>query len=305
MQDIADKLLGGAERVSTRKRGFVEWTPRTKTLLLLAQVQAILTEYADYLPLTIRQIFYRLIGAHGLDKSQQSYDRLCEVLNNARRARIIPMDVIRDDGGTLSIPNFWRDADEFLAAVRRQAATLKLDRSEGQERRLAVFCEAGGMVPQLARVANPYGVSVISSGGFESVTEKYNFAVQVAEEERETEVLHIGDHDPSGVHLFLSLAEDVQAFADELGGTVEFTRLAVTPEQIERYQLPTALPKKGTHGGSNIAFRGTTCQAEALAPDDLANIVRQAIASRVDEDVLERVLKREKRERAKLRRILG
>ena len=218
-------MLGGAKRVNTRPRGFITWVPRTKTRLLLTQVQAILTEYADYLPLTIRQIFYRLIGAHGLDKSPQAYARLGEALNNARRARVIPMDVIRDDGGTLSIPDFWRDADHFLAAARRQAALLTLDHSAGQKRRLVVSCEAGGMVPQLARVVNPFGVPVISSGGFESVTEKYNFAVQVAEEERETEVLHIGDHDPSGVHLFLSLAEDVQAFADELGGNVKFIRL--------------------------------------------------------------------------------
>ena len=33
------------------------------------------------------------------------------------------------------------------------------------------------------------------------------------------EVLHIGDHDPSGVHVFSSMAEDVQAFAVGLGAS--------------------------------------------------------------------------------------
>lgn len=91
--------------------------------------------------------------------------------------------------------------------------------------RLVVMCEAAGMVPQLARTVDWCGISVISSGGFESVTEKHAFAVELANEDRPTEVLHIGDHDPSGAHLFLAVAEDVQAFAADLGGDVTFTRL--------------------------------------------------------------------------------
>jgi hypothetical protein len=35
-------------------------------------------------------------------------------------------------------------------------------------------------------------------------------------------VMDIGDHDPSGVHVFGSLDEDVGAFVAELGGGVEF-----------------------------------------------------------------------------------
>ena len=88
-----------------------------------------------------------------------------------------------------------------------------------------LFCEAAGMVPQLAATANPYGVPVISSGGFDSLTEKYGLAQQIAESLRPVEVLHIGDYDQSGIHTALNLAEDVQAFVGELGGEAEFTRL--------------------------------------------------------------------------------
>jgi hypothetical protein len=34
-----------------------------------------------------------------------------------------------------------------------------------------------------------------------------------------SELLHVGDHDPSGVHLFYVLAEDVEDFAGEVGGS--------------------------------------------------------------------------------------
>ena len=111
-----------------------------------------------------------------------------------------------------------------------------------------------------------------------------------------TEVLHIGDHDPSGVSMFLAFLEDVEAFTRELGGSAIFTRLAVTPQQIGEYRLPTAPPK----ATDNRAFSGETCQAEALSPDVLANILRLAIEERVDRRVLDRVLRQERRIRREL-----
>jgi hypothetical protein len=68
----------------------------------------------------------------------------------------------------------------------------------------------------------------------------------------------------------------------------------VTPEQIERYALPTAPPK----ATDNRAFSGETCQAEGLAPNVLANILRAAIEQRIDRSVYEKVLRRERRVRA-------
>jgi hypothetical protein len=299
MSDITD-LLGGAQRVRPRARGFAAWTPRQDTLALLELVRAILIEYADYVPLTLRQIFYRLVGAHNYEKTEQAYERLGEHLVRARRARIIPMDAIRDDGGIVIAPNMWESGEKFLAAVRAQANQLVLDRTVGQKTRLVVTCEAAGMTPQLARVTDPYGITAMSSGGFDSVTEKYKFAAELMEHDRPTEVLDIGDHDPSGAHKYLAYIEDIKAFAHELGGEVVFTRLAVTPEQIVTHSLPTAPPKST----DRRAFTGQTCQAEALAPDVLAEILRTAIEARIDREALDRVLKHETAVRRELVRRL-
>jgi hypothetical protein len=157
-------LLCGAERRTTRPRGFAAWNPQTSAQALLARVQDVLAEYSEHLPLTCRQVFYRLVGAHGFEKTEQAYARLCETLNRARRARLIPMDAIRDDGGHSVTPPAWDGTEDFLRAVRSQADILTLDRTAGQHIRLIVMCEAAGMVPQLARVAEPYGLPVISSG---------------------------------------------------------------------------------------------------------------------------------------------
>jgi hypothetical protein len=156
------------------------------------------------------------------------------------------------------------------------------------------------MAPQLARVANPFGVTVLSGGGFDSLTDKHRFAAELASHGRPTIVLHVGDHDPSGVSMFLAFLEDVEAFTREFGGEAIFTRLAVTPEQIAEFNLPTAPPK----ATDNRAFTGQTCQAEALAPDVLADILRDAIETRIDRRVLDRVIRREQRIRRELIRKL-
>jgi hypothetical protein len=283
-------LLGGAERKRTRVRGFAPWEPREQSLVLLRQVQAVLHEYRAQHPLTLRQIYYRLIGAHGYAKGKEAASRLGDLVNRARRARLIPMRAIRDDGGIKSYPPSWRDAQHWLKAIRNVAAKLQLNRSEGQPVRLFLLCEAAGMVPQLERVAHPFGVPVLSSGGFDSTTEKHDFAQDIAADGRPTEVLHIGDYDPSGAHMFIALEEDIKAFAHDLGGSVTFTRLAVTPTQIRRLRLETQLknPNDKRAFGSNW-----TCQLEAIAPDVLARIVREAIEARIDQQALRRVLARE------------
>ena len=78
--DDAIRLLGGAVRIRTRVRGFALWSPHGATLQLLEQVRAVLVEYEDHLPLTIRQIFYRLVGAYNYEKTERAYARLCEHL---------------------------------------------------------------------------------------------------------------------------------------------------------------------------------------------------------------------------------
>ena len=234
-------LLGGATRGDKlQPRGFIEsWNPYRTSREFLAKIDAILIEYAKYLPLTIRQVFYRLVGAHGYNKSEAGYDTIMNLLNTARRAGRIEWSALRDDGGQFDIDAYgYADADAFLDQIRYQADRFRLDRQEGQESRLVIACEAEGMIPQLERVARPFGVPVISGGGFNSTTKRYDLAVALSEIDAQVEFLHIGDHDWHGVHIYLALKEDVTAFVDELGGEVSFERLAVVPDQIRDLRLP-------------------------------------------------------------------
>jgi hypothetical protein len=280
-----------------RARGFKPWRPREASRRLLEQVSQVLEQYEQHLPVTNRQVFYRLVAAYGFEKTEQAYERLGNILNRARRAGMIPWEAIRDDGFHRGRHTGWESIADFANAVQSHVDSYRIDRQAGQDRRLALWCEAAGMVPQLERIATEFSVPVLSSGGFDSVTVKHDQAKQFAGM-GSVLVLHVGDHDPSGVHVFGSLDEDVRAFCEELGGHVEFRRLAVLPEHVEKYSLETSAAK----ANDRRAFTGDTVQAEALPPDVLAAIVRQAVETEIDYEAYVQALDYERQQREQLSR---
>jgi len=284
----------------TRPRGFAPYRPQAAALALIEAVGAVLEDYREHLPLTLRQVFYRLVSAEVIGKTENDYARVCEILGRARRAKLIDMAVFRDDGFRQKPPPGYSGTDDILHLWRQDAETFTRDRQAGQPERIVLWCEAAGMVPQLERVAHEYSVPVASSSGFDSITAKHAQAKEIAGSGHPTTVLHIGDLDPSGVHVFGSLDEDVRAFANAYAGDCSFTRLAVTPEQVEHYGLSKAPPKDT----DRRSFEGMTTQAEALDPRDLADIVRETIEVRQDGETRRAVIEEEAGARERLRELL-
>ena len=214
------------------------------------------------------------------------------------------VSAIRDDGFTEVAPPYWDSADQFLKSCLNMAATVRLDRQLGQPRRVVVWCEASGMVPQLVRIADPYGITVMSSGGFDSLTDKHRIPWSWAGQA--VTVLHVGDHDPSGTSMHTALIEDIIAFGAEYGADIDDCRIAVTLEQARRYGLPTAPPKKTDRRGGFTDSE--TVQCEALDPATLATIVESAISARLDRAQYGAILAAEHQARqdvlARLRRVL-
>lgn len=305
-----------ANRSTQRPKGFAPWSPAPHVQVLLEQVKAILVEYRDELPLTNRQIFYRLVGTVGYEKTEQAYKRLCGYLTRARRAGILKFGNIRDDKVNSMLAGGWLGLEDFQQAIRESANSYNRDYQDGQSQHVELWCEAEGMIPQLYRVASDYSVSVYSASGFLSVTAMYDIARRVkgrADEGIPTLLLHVGDYDPSGESIYETIRDDAGAFVAQAIGSEYFDtrRVALTEEQIDEYQLESAPPKagwtgrKGDKGDSRTARwhdagRFETTQAEALSPRDLARIVRDAIEAEFDIDQLNQVRAAEAEERVRL-----
>lgn len=301
------------------QQGFASWRPTGESREILALIQQVLEDYKDYLPMTGRQIFYRMVGAYGYAKSEAAANRVYNVLGRARRAMLIPFNAVRDGGGSKVIPLTYDDAAAFWEKVRDDRRHFSRDRQAGQDVRIELFCEAPGMMPQLQAVAFPYSVSVHGTRGFTSISTTADVARRALERDERTVLLQVGDYDPSGVAIFESLVADARAFVwqvvhlaqtgDEkvaiaagarLGVSRDWImkiaeghanpdltarRIAITWEQVEEHGLPTAPPAKTKHGDVNphgYNWVGETAQAEALPPDLLAQIVREEIEGELD-----------------------
>ncbi|OWQ95215.1 hypothetical protein CDQ91_14390 [Sphingopyxis witflariensis] len=265
-----------------------------------------LDEYREHWPLTARQLFYRLVGAHGFDKSEAFYSTLCHHVANARRARLIPFAAIRDDGVMTLTMDHYADADAFRAVMRERAENYRRDLMADQDVHTEIWCEAAGMVQQLARIGHQYSIRAYSSSGFDSLTAKKALADRICATGKPAFILHLGDLDPSGKSMFDVAAEDVQAFvqADRANGLVkvEFVRVALTWAQVTAYHLPTS-PAKTTDSRSK-GWTGETCQLEALAPDQIAALLKVEIEKIVDIARMNAALAAEEDERQQLTRLL-
>lgn len=290
-----------------RPRGYIaDYAPQAKTRALLASVMAVLEEYRDYWPLAVRQVFYRLNGAHGYPKTETFYKTLCHHVANARRGGVLSFDAIRDDGVVTIHMSHYATADDFLIEQRRRAANYRRDLMADQPLHIEVWCEAAGMIGQLARVAHRYSVNVYSSSGFDSLTAKKAISDRICAIGKPAVVLHLGDYDPSGASIFESSSADVRAFveADRPNGLVDvdFIRVALTRGQVISYGLSTA-PAKVTDSRSK-AWAGETCQLEALSPSQIASILDCQIRHLLDKDRLAAAEAAGERERADLTRLL-
>src|SRR5215208_4851380 len=309
---LASRKLWSTQKDKGRDKGYAKWGPQRKTRRIMAQVKEILDEYQAELPLTARQIFYRLVGAYGHPKTESFSESLGNWLVRARRSRRIPFASIRDDGASILEGKFYTGEDDFYKHIHDEAKDYERDKLANQKRDIRVYCEAAGMMPQLERVTRHYSVPVYSCSGFDSLTAKYDLAEAVAKAHtyrgRSTVILHLGDMDPSGETIFDAISEDVYAFLEvdiphkNPKDVAIFERVALTEDQVGEYNLPTDPAKESSHSAGWGNRRA--CQLEALRPDVLAQIVRTTIESHMDLDILKADREAEVEERRKIAKAL-
>jgi hypothetical protein len=257
--------------------GYQPYKPKDYTQSVLRASKAVLIEYQAWdRPMSVRQIFYRLVAQYSFEKTEAAYKSLIGYIARSRRAYqrriidivhehgvsgeeaqaqairddlLIPFSWVRDDRGHSYRAISYEDVDDYLEAVKQEIEGLQKDRTVGQPRMLELWCEAGGMVPLMREIAHPFGLHVSSGGGYDSVTAKHKLAQRIVRnwnsERRPSTVLHIGDFDPSGEGMFNTLSEDVGEMVWQYTGCepVDFERMGLTEEQVLKLDVETAPPK--------------------------------------------------------------
>ena len=271
-----------------RKRG--GWTMASKEYL--EQVQCVIEELRDYWPLTLRQVYYRLVVAEVIDNKRAEYQKLSRILVKARLDELVPWEALEDRSRILMSASGWKNSAHFVETERGQFLRgYRRDLLQRQGIALEVWIEKDALAAIVHRVAFEYCVPVVVARGFSSVSFVHECRRRVLSHRdlgRRTVLLYFGDLDPSGWAMLPTMLETLQEEMG-LGNLVEGKHCALTPEQVEEHELPhnpDALKKTDTRAQRYIEqFGDLAVELDALPPSVLEEVVRQNIESELDLDL--------------------
>jgi len=261
-----------------------------------AAIKATLT--ADH-PMTVRQVFYRLVVQGAIEKTEIEYQQtVIRLLRDMRLDGSIPFSWIIDESrrtrGTRTFDNV-ADALEDCAKYYRRSALRECDDY------IEVWSEKEALAGIIWDVASEYDVPVLVSKGMPSLTQLYGSASSIAKASRagkQSYIYQFGDHDPSGVLI----PRTIERRLIELCGKFNrcrppiIERIALTEEQIAQHSLPTRPTKReGNRHAKN--FKGDSVELDALPPETLRELVRDCIEQHISQQQLDILRASEESER--------
>jgi len=258
------------------RRGELDWNS------ILVRAAEIVKSYDT--GVTLRQLYYRLVSEGLIPNRQQSYKTLSSKSAAARREGWFPTLIDR----TREIERFQtfispQDAMEYLSERYLR------DRTEGQEYAIYIGVEKHGLTTQLVHWFGGYGIPVLALGGYSSQTFVDEVAEDVAKDGRHSVLIYAGDFDPSGMDIDRDFVERGMCFDDVV-------RVALTAEIVERYDLPPMMGKAtDSRSRQFMEKHGELVQVEldALPPDEMRKLYKEAIDQYWDYKTLDKVMNRE------------
>lgn len=253
---------------------------------ILTEAARIIEEYDT--PVTLRQLFYRLVSLVLLPNTRTAYQQLSHTSAKARRDGTFP-ELLDRTRIIYRNTAFYSptDAKQWLSGIYRR------DRTEGQEVSVYLGVEKAATIEQLNLWFGDLGIPILPLVGYPSQTYVSNIIQDVKSQKRPAVLIYAGDFDPSGEDIDRDFIKRTSCFEKVI-------RIALTAEQVEKYNLPLQSGKKSdTRSAKFIAKNGKLVQVEldALSPDILHRLYDDAIKPFWDKAAYETCLKREAQER--------
>jgi hypothetical protein len=277
------------------KRAFRNTNFRPDSLARIAQMDSIVREYArQNLRLTARQLYYQFVSRDFIPNTPRSYKNLTSLLADARYAGLVDWDAIEDRGREADTPSQWENISGLVDSAAR---AFRLPRWRGQDTYAELWVEKQALAGVLEPLAREFHVTLMVNKGYSSASAMYASAqriqqgVEACDSEQEATVFYLGDHDPSGEDM----VRDITDRLTEFGCDVNVEKLALTMEQVRQYNPPPN-PAKTTdsrYAAYAAEHGGSSWEVDALPPNVLSQIIRDAFENIIDGDLMDAIKTRE------------
>lgn len=255
-----------------------------KSAELIAKCDTIVGEYVRQgFRLTIRQLYYQLVARGFVENTVRSYENVQSLMTNARLAGLIDWDAIEDrTRGFIDRPH-WSSGREILYGA---AHGYHEDLWTEQETRVFVVVEKEALAGVLERVCREYDLPLLPARGYPSASTLREFAKErIMGATRQIVVLHLGDHDPSGIDMTRDLIDRLNLFTRD-SIDIDLQRIALTMAQIEEVN-PPANPAKQTDArfeSYRALYGDESWELDALPPTYLHKLVEENVTPHIDPD---------------------
>ncbi len=249
-------------------------------------------------PMPLRQLFYALTVQGIIKKEERDYAAVGVQLLKLRRNGRVPWSAIADNTGWVRRPRTYQSPEHAIESI---AAFYRRSLWADAPCRVEIWCEKEAIAGVLIDITDKLDVPFYVTRGFASETYAYEAAEHIIEDGRTCYIYEFGDHD----RLWRgSLRGSEAKVVDFVAGRAEvhFVRAAVTPKQVQDWDLPTR-PTKREGNPHAQGFHGDSVELDAVPADRLRELVRQVIERHVDQRQLSATLAAEESERAYLMRI--
>jgi hypothetical protein len=277
-----------------------------RRLALINQVNEIIADYSvQGYTLTLRQLYYQLVSRNIIANEERSYKNLGNAVNDGRMAGMISWLGIEDRGRGIRPWLIEEDEQEVLNGIEDGFA---LDYWDRQDTYVEVWVEKDALASVIERPCNTWRVPYMPCKGYLSASEAWRAGRRfrrMAAHGRHCVLIHLGDHDPSGIDMTRDNDDRLAIFADE---PVEVRRIALNMDQVEQYRPPEnpcklsdtrsgVRPDGSVIPGSYVDLYGrSSWELDALEPRVLHALIESEITSLIDMEVWE-ATEREETER--------
>lgn len=281
---------------------------RKKSEARIQQANKIIREYAaEGFNLTLRQLYYQFVARGLLDNKMTEYKKLGSLINDARLAGRIDWNAIEDRTRNLRIFPHWENPAEILEESHYRYAE---DLWATQPYYIEAWIEKDALIGVLESASRKHRLPHFSCRGYVSQSEMWTTAQRLIDkvvEGKKVLILHLGDHDPSGMDMSRDIFDRLEMFmnAEGLDGP-EVDRLALNMAQVRKYDPPPNPAKLTDSRASEYIdkFGNESWELDALDPRTISGLVHAATEKRLDYDAWEEALGQESDSKAVLRGLI-
>ena len=268
------------------------------TLQFLKAAKSAIQKEKKYWPLSVRRIHYLLLNDPPLchDSKPKSkyvnnptcYKKLTNLLSRARLTGEVPIQAIEDttrpvlEGGGFDTVGMYigQEIENFLTGYYRNL-------QQGQPHHIEIILEKNALRTVIEEVAREYCIPITTTRGYASIPPRHDVYRRYKQSGKSKLILLcLTDFDPDGDEIAESFCRSMR---DDFGITnIQSFKVALTQEDVEKYDLPSDMDAKKTSVNYKKFFKryGTNraVELDAAPVELLQEKLRGAIESVLDMD---------------------